>query len=204
MLRMLLATNNQGKIRELGALISDSAWELTTPSREGIEIDVREVGKTFEENATIKALAYARASNLVTIADDSGLEVEALGGEPGVLSARYAGEGASDRERIEFLLAKLASVPWEERKARFRCVIAIAFPEGKVELCDGECSGIIAFDPKGSKGFGYDPIFYLPEFSKTMAELNAEEKNRVSHRGKAASKARQVLRSLVAKFDSAR
>jgi XTP/dITP diphosphohydrolase len=204
LLRILLATNNQGKIRELGDLISDASWELTTPSQEGIEIDVREVGKTFEENATIKAFAYARASNLIAIADDSGLEVEALNGEPGVLSARYAGEGASDGERIEFLLAKLASAPWEGRKARFRCVIAIASPDGMVELCKGECSGIIAFDPKGSKGFGYDPIFYLPEFSRTMAELNAEEKNRISHRGKAASKARQLLRSLVAKLDSAR
>jgi XTP/dITP diphosphohydrolase len=203
-LRILLATNNQGKIRELGTLISDASWELTTPTQEGIEIDVREVGKTFEENATIKALAYARASNLIAIADDSGLEVEALGGEPGVFSARYAGERASDRERIEFLLAKLAGVPWEKRKARFRCVIAIAFSEGKVELCEGECPGIIAFDPKGSKGFGYDPVFYLTEFSKTMAELDDEEKNRVSHRGKAASKALQVLRSLVAKLDSER
>jgi XTP/dITP diphosphohydrolase len=197
-LKLLLATNNQGKVRELSLLISDDRWELTTPSREGIEIDVHETGETFEENATIKALAYAKASDLITIADDSGLEVEALNGEPGVRSARYAGERASDKQRIDLLLSKLAGVPLEKRKARFRCVIAIAFTDGKVELCRGECPGIIAFEPRGTKGFGYDPIFYMPEFSRTMSELDDEEKNRVSHRGKAAIKARQLLLSRLA------
>ena len=197
MLRLLLATNNQGKVRELSSLISGNSWELTTPAREGIDINVQETGKTFEENATLKAVTYARASNLPTIADDSGLEVEALNGEPGVLSARYAGEGTSDTERIDYLLAKLSGVPREERKARFRCVMAIAFPDGRVELCHGECPGIITFEPRGRNGFGYDPVFYLPEFDKTMAELNFEEKNRISHRGKAAEKARELLHSYV-------
>ena len=120
--------------------------------------------------------------------------MDALGGEPGRLSARYAGEGASDRDRIYYLLAKLDGVPWESRSARFRCVIAIATPEGEVEICSGECQGFIAFEPKGKRGFGYDPVFYLPGLNKTMAELPLEVKNRVSHRGKAARKARQLLR----------
>jgi len=197
--KLLLATNNQGKIRELGALLSSDAWKLTTLAGEGIEIKVRETGKTFEENAAIKAIAYAEASNLVAIADDSGLEVEALKGKPGVLSARYAGEGASDRERADHLLAELSGVAWEERSACFRCVIAIAAPAGKVEFCPGACGGFIALERKGENGFGYDPIFYLPEFGKTMAELSFEEKNRVSHRGKAAREARLVLERLARK-----
>ena len=194
--KLLLATNNQGKIRELAFLISSDAWELTTPAREGVEIEVKETGKTFEENAAIKAIAYAKAANLVAIADDSGIEVDALNGEPGVLSARYAGEGASDRERADHLLANITGVPWEKRSARFRCVIAIAAPEGEVEFCLGECRGFIALESRGENGFGYDPIFYLPEFGRTMAELNFEEKNRVSHRGKAAREARLVLERL--------
>ncbi|MDD5092912.1 MAG: XTP/dITP diphosphatase [Dehalococcoidia bacterium] len=192
-MKILLASNNQGKVREFVSLISHPAWELTTPSLEGIEIDVEETGKTFEQNATLKALAYAEVSGMITIADDSGLEVEGLNGEPGVQSARYAGMGASDKQRIELLLSKLAGVSWEKRTARFRCVIAIAFPDGKVELCQGECPGIIGFEPKGTKGFGYDPIFYMPEFAGTMAEISDEQKNRVSHRGKAAVEARRLL-----------
>ncbi|MCL0088227.1 XTP/dITP diphosphatase [Dehalococcoidia bacterium] len=194
--KLLLATNNRGKLRELSALISSEAWELTTPAREGVEIEVKETGKTFEENAAIKAMAYAKAANLVAIADDSGIEVDVLNGEPGVLSARYAGEWVSDRQRADHLLANIAGVPWEKRSARFRCVIAIATPEGEVEFCSGECRGFIALESRGENGFGYDPIFYLPEFGKTMAELNFEEKNRVSHRGKAAREARLVLERL--------
>lgn len=157
---------------------------------------VSETGATHEENATLKATIYASLSRLLTLADDSGLEVEALGGEPGPRAARYAGEGASDEARIRYLLSKLASVPWEERKARFKCVIAIATSERIVELCHGECEGIISFEPKGDNGFGYDPIFYLPELNKTMANLSLEEKNEISHRGQAARKARQVLEHL--------
>ncbi|MDY6911459.1 MAG: RdgB/HAM1 family non-canonical purine NTP pyrophosphatase, partial [Chloroflexota bacterium] len=145
----------------------------------------------------LKAVAFTKASNLVALADDSGLEVEALGGEPGVYSARYAGVGVSDSERNAYLLAKLSGVPWEKRQARFRCVIAIADPDGNLKFCEGECPGIITFESSGEGGFGYDPIFYLPEFSKTMAELTLEEKNRVSHRGKAA---RKVLEYLINQF----
>jgi XTP/dITP diphosphohydrolase len=192
--KLLLATNNKGKVREYKSLLQDLPFELVLPEELGISTEVDEVGGSMEENARIKAITMAGESQLLTLADDSGLEVDALGGEPGRLSARYAGEGASDRDRIDYLLAKLKDVPWERRSACFRCVIAIATPEGNVELCQGECPGIIAFEPKGEQGFGYDPIFYLPELDKTMAELNLEVKNRVSHRGKAAEKARDILR----------
>jgi len=132
----------------------------------------------------------------LSLADDSGLEVDTLGGEPGPLSARYAGEGASDIERIDYLLARLKGVPREKRMARFRCVIAIAAPEEKVEICSGECRGLITLAPVGNHGFGYDPVFYLPELGKTMAELPLELKNKVSHRGQAARKARELLNKL--------
>ena len=194
---VLLATNNQGKVGEYVALLKGLPFELTTLDREGIEVEVSETGATYEENATLKATTYASLSHLVSLADDSGLEVEALGGEPGPKAARYAGEGATDESRIRYLLSKLASVPWQKRKAYFKCVIAIANPEGIVELCYGECKGIITFEPKGEGGFGYDPIFYLPELRKTMAELSLDEKNKISHRAQAARVARQVLERLI-------
>ena len=192
--KLLLATNNQGKARELKMLLQELPFELVLPRELGISTDVDEVGRSLEENAKLKATALARESQLLALADDSGLEVDALGGEPGRLSARYAGEGASDRERIDYLLAKLKGVPWEKRTARFRCVIAVATPEGEVELCSGECHGFITFKPKGEEGFGYDPIFYFPGLDKTMAELPLEIKNKVSHRGEAAREAIKSLR----------
>ena len=195
--KVILATNNEGKIRELSSLISGESWEFISPAAAGIELDVEETGRTFEENAVIKAKSYAKASNLPAIADDSGLEVDALNGDPGVFSARYAGPDASDNKRNEFLLFNLANVPWEKRTARFRCVIAIAFPEDRLILCKGECPGIIAFEPKGENGFGYDPVFYLPELGKSMAEISLEEKNRISHRAKAARKAQEFLTDLL-------
>lgn len=191
--KLLLATNNEGKAREYRSLLEGVPFELVTPAEVGISTEVAEVGKSFEENARLKATTLAAESGLLSLADDSGLEVEALGGEPGTLSARYAGEGASDSDRASYLLTKLEGVPQEKRTARFRCVIAIATPEGEVEFCSGECDGVIAFSPKGKRGFGYDPIFYLPEMGKTMAELSPETKNKISHRGKAAEKARQLL-----------
>jgi len=191
--RLLLATKNPAKVREYTRLLEGLPYEIVTLADEGIYQVVDETGKTLEENATLKAKSYACQSNLLALADDSGLEVDALGGEPGALSARFAGEGASDNERIDYLLAKLTGIPWEERTARFRCLIAIASPQGEVELCQGECRGIIAFEPKGENGFGYDPIFYLHQLEKTMAELTMDKKNEVSHRGQAARKARRVL-----------
>jgi XTP/dITP diphosphohydrolase len=192
--KLLLATNNKGKAREYKSLLQGIPFELVTPAELGISTEVAEVGRSFEENARLKATTLAAESRLLALADDSGLEVDALGGEPGTLSARYAGEGASDRDRVSYLLTKLEGVPREKRTARFRCVIAIATPEGEVELCSGECDGIIAFEPRGNRGFGYDPIFYLPELGKTMAELPPELKNKVSHRGRAAAKARELLK----------
>ncbi len=193
MAKLLLGTNNQGKVREYKLLLRNLSFELVTPAEQGITTMVSEVGESLEENARLKAVALAAQSQLLTLADDSGLEVDALGGEPGRFSARYAGEGASDRDRIDYLLARLKGVPWLERSARFRCVIAVAMPSGVVEFCCGECCGLITFEPRGEEGFGYDPIFYLPELDKTMAELPLEIKNQVSHRGQAARKAYQML-----------
>lgn len=200
--KLLLATKNLAKAREYTLLLHGIPYEIVTLAGVGIDLAVSETGKTLEENATIKAGAYAKQGNLLALADDSGLEVDALGGEPGAQSARYAGEGVSDRERIEYLLRRLECVAWERRAARFVCVIAIASPEGEVEFCRGECDGIIAFKPTGEYGFGYDPIFYLPELGRTMAELSMEKKNEISHRGRAAMKARFILERRVAQKGS--
>jgi len=196
MAKLLLATNNQAKVREYRSLLQNIPFELVTLAEEGITTTVSEVGESLEENARLKATVLASQSQLLALADDSGLEVDALGGEPGRLSARYAGEGASDRDRVNYLLSRLKGVPWQKRSARFRCIIAIATPIGEVELCSGECRGFITLEPRGEQGFGYDPVFYLPELDKTMAELPLEIKNQVSHRGQAARKAYQVLERL--------
>ncbi|MBI4181253.1 MAG: RdgB/HAM1 family non-canonical purine NTP pyrophosphatase [Chloroflexi bacterium] len=193
MSRLLLATNNQGKVREYQSLLKSLPFRLVTLAEQGITTVVDEVGESLEENARLKATVYAAESRLLALADDSGLEVDALAGEPGRLSARYAGEGASDRDRVNYLLSRLKGVPWLERTACFRCVIALATPGGEVALCSGECRGMIAFQSRGELGFGYDPVFYLPELGKTMAELPLEIKNQISHRGQAASKVSQVL-----------
>ena len=194
MAKLLLATRNKAKVREYKNLLQKLPFELVTLADQGITTTVGEAGESLEENARLKATVLAAESQLVALADDSGLEVDALGGEPGRLSARYAGEGASDRDRVNYLLAKLNGVPWEKRTARFRCVIAIATPDGEVEFCFGECRGVITFEPRGEQGFGYDPVFYLVELDKTMAELPLEIKNQVSHRGQAAREAYQLLR----------
>jgi XTP/dITP diphosphohydrolase len=194
--KLLLATGNQAKVREYRSLLRDLPFRLVTPEEQGITTAVNEVGDSLEENARLKAATLAAESRLVALADDSGLEVDVLGGEPGPLSARYAGEGASDEERISYLLERLAGVPWEKRSARFRCVIAVATPGGRVELCSGECRGLITFEPVGRGGFGYDPVFYLLGLAKTMAELLPEEKNRISHRGQAARRVPEVLAGL--------
>ena len=192
--KLLLATNNKAKVREYKHLLQGLPFEVVSLAELGINTRVDEVGESLEENARLKATTIAQESRLLTLADDSGLEVDALGGEPGRLSARYAGEGASDKDRVNYLLSRLKDVPGEKRSARFRCVIAIATPDGEVELCSGECHGFITPETRGEEGFGYDPIFYLPELGKTMAELTLEEKNRVSHRGKAAREAINLLR----------
>ncbi len=183
-------------MREYRSLLRDLPVTLLTLAEAGINIVVSEAGETLEENARLKAMTLAAESGLDALADDSGLEVDALGGEPGPLSARYAGEGATDRERVSYLLKRLEGVPRERRTARFRCVIAVAKPEGRVELCSGECPGVITLEPVGSEGFGYDPVFYVPELGKTMAELSLEEKNQLSHRGKAARQVPMVLKKM--------
>jgi XTP/dITP diphosphohydrolase len=169
---------------------------MVTLAEQGISTVVAETEQSLEDNARLKAMVLSNESQLLTMADDSGLEVNALGGEPGPLSARYAGEAASDKDRVSYLLAMLNDVPWDKRSARFRCVIALATPDGEVELCQGECRGFITFEPRGEQGFGYDPIFYLPELGKTMAELSLERKNRISHRGQAAREVYQKLEKL--------
>jgi XTP/dITP diphosphohydrolase len=196
MVKLLLATNNQGKVIEYQDLLQGINFELVTPARLGLKMDVEESGSTYQENAWLKAVALAKLGGLLTLADDSGLEVDALNGEPGLRSSRYAGEGASDSQRVQYLLNKLKDVPPSKRTARFVCVIALAFPEGKVEYCRGECRGIISSSPVGEEGFGYDPIFYFPELKKTMAELPREIKNTISHRARAAQQAVKILKML--------
>ena len=193
MSQLLLATGSKHKLCELKSLLHGLPYEMVSPADIGINIKIDEVGKSLEENARLKATVMAAESRLLSLADDSGLEVDALDGKPGVLSARYAGENASDSDRVKYLLAQLKDVPWEERQASFRCVIAIATPEGRVKTCSGECHGYITFEPRGERGFGYDPVFYLPELGRTMAELPPEIKNRVSHRGQATRGAFSLL-----------
>jgi XTP/dITP diphosphohydrolase len=195
--KLLIATNNAGKLREYTALLGDLPVQLTTPQQEGIELEVEENGATFAENALLKARAYCAASRLPTLADDSGLEVEALGGAPGVYSARYAGNNATDRQRYEKLLAELREIPPAERTARFRCVIALVLPDGTEEITEGECEGVIIDTPRGEHGFGYDPVFYMPALGKTMAELPPELKNRVSHRARALMRMKPILQALL-------
>jgi len=194
--KLLLATTNPGKMREYHLLLRNLDYDIVTLTALGINQAITEARNSYEENARVKAITYAKLSQPVVLADDSGLEVDALNNEPAVQSARFAGEAASDAEKIKFLLTKLAGVPWEKRTAHFKCVIAIATPEMHLALCHGECHGIIAFEAKGENGFGYDPIFYLPKIGKTMAELPLEVKNQVSHRSQAASKARKILQEL--------
>ncbi len=188
--KLLIATNNSDKLRELKALLKGIPLQIVSPERIGLELNSREDGSSFKENAVIKALSGARASGLLTMADDSGLEVKALGGEPGTRSARYAGEKASNEDRMKLLLSRLEGVIWEKRGASFKSVIALAKPDGEVITFTGSCRGVITFEPGGNGGFGYDPVFFVPELGRTMAELTMEVKNKISHRARAAGKAR--------------
>ena len=196
--KLLLATHNQGKVGEFRHLLKDSPFVLVTPSELSISMVVDESGDTYEENASIKARAFSAASGLVSLADDSGLEVDALDGAPGPRSARYAGPDASDGQNLALLLRNMAGVPWERRTARFVCVVAIAIPSGEVELCRASCEGIIGLEPSGASGFGYDPVFYLPQLGKTMAQLDMEGKNRISHRARAVRRAVSIIEKMVA------
>ncbi len=194
--KLLVATHNQGKVREYRALLADLPLDVTYLDAEGITFEVDETGTTFAENAILKARAYAAATGLLTWADDSGLEVDALGGEPGVRSARYGAPAvAGDEGRYQLLLRRLAEAPETDRSARFRCVVALAWPDGRLATAEGVCEGRIAFAPRGQHGFGYDPVFLVADtgYRQTMAELEPERKNAVSHRGRAAQAAKQIL-----------
>ena len=252
--KLLIATGNPGKMREYAGLLRDAPFQLVSLADLGINHEVEETGETFEENARLKASEYGSLSGILTLADDSGLEVDALGGEPGVLSARYGesplnplkspltpllergGQGGqremgrqatppsapmSDTDRVNLLLNNLEGVPWERRTARFRCVLAIwvtsshsptpselqnsppfvkggwrDLPPSQLTLLVGSVSGMIQYDALGEEGFGYDPVFYLPSYGLTMAQLPLEEKNRISHRANAAGKAVKILKTV--------
>ncbi len=199
MIKLLVATNNPGKIREYLEMLADLPLSITFPALEEMHLHVVESGRTFDENARIKALAFAQASGLLTLADDSGLEVDALGGAPGVHSARYAGPDATDIDRNQKLLAELADIAPEQRSARFRCVVALAQPDGTVHIAEGTCEGEIGLSPRGAHGFGYDPVFIVQgQGGLTMAELQPEVKNQISHRGRALRAARPILHEFLA------
>ncbi len=181
-MKIIAATRNKNKLREFGEILKD--FEIISQEEAGIDIDVEETGTTFEENSRLKAEAIFKATGIAAIADDSGLCVDALGGEPGVYSARYGGEGLDDEGRVELLLKNMKDVPDEKRTARFVCVITMVNSDGII-TARGECEGVINHAPKGENGFGYDPVFYMKEYEKTTAEMSPDEKNAVSHRGKA-------------------
>jgi len=192
---LLIASTNPGKLIEIGALLDDLPIRLVLPADIGIWLHVEETGSTYAENAALKAAAYCQASGLVTLADDSGLEVDALDGAPGLHSARYAPQpGATDADRRAHLLKNLSASgkprPWT---ARFRCVVAVMVPGGEIAFREGSVEGEIATEERGSNGFGYDPVFFIPPLGQTMAELPEGMKNRLSHRGRAVSGARGLL-----------
>ncbi|MHB8621107.1 MAG: non-canonical purine NTP pyrophosphatase [Chloroflexota bacterium] len=193
MRRLLIATRNLHKVQEYRALLAVLPFTLTSLADAAIAEDVEETGETFEANARLKAERYRDLSGLLCLADDSGLEVDALGGEPGVHSRRWAGDGIADAERNRLLLARLSGVPDERRTGRFRCVIAIAEPGLATAVVEGRCEGRMAWAPWGGHGFGYDPLFIVPELGHTLAEVPAETKNQWSHRARAALAARPLL-----------
>jgi XTP/dITP diphosphohydrolase len=193
-LKVLVATHNPGKVLEYAQMLRDFPVACISLDEAGIDEDVAETGDTFEENARIKAIAYCNASGLITLADDSGLAVDALDGEPGVYSARYAGPGKTDRERYELLLKNLEGVPGPQRTAHFRCVIVVATPEGRLYSAEGRVDGTIAYEPRGENGFGYDPVFFMSQYGGTMAELGAPVKNTISHRARALQ---QIMPTLI-------
>ena len=202
--RLLVATGNAGKLREYAGLLRETPFTLVSLKDMGITSEVEETGDTFAGNAWLKASGYAAMSGMLTLADDSGLEVDALGGDPGVRSARYGGDACrSDADRVALLLRNLDGVPWPKRTARFRCVINVARPPltpgGDPELLAsvvGSVAGVVQYEPEGDDGFGYDPVFHLPSFGKTVAQLSLADKNRISHRGCAAGRLMKALNRL--------
>ncbi len=191
MTELLIATHNAGKLREYAAIFDGLGLALRSLDDLGITTDVAETGTTFAENARLKAHAYMQQSGLPTLSDDSGLEVAALNGEPGIYSARYG--GVSGEAQLHYLLKQMEGIPFHQRLARFVCLIALAHPNGTIDYAEGTLPGVIEYQPRGSGGFGYDPLFYLLDEDKTLAELTPEHKNRISHRAIAARQARTIL-----------
>ncbi len=191
--KLIFATGNEGKMREIREILSDLGVEILSLKEAGIHADIVEDGKSFEENAVIKAKTICELTHEVVLADDSGLEIDYLNGEPGIYSARYMGEDTSYRIKNQNLIDRLEGVPDEKRTARFVCVIAAAYPDGTVKTARGTMEGIIGYEERGENGFGYDPIFFLPEYGCSSAELSMEEKNKISHRGKALRAIKEVL-----------
>lgn len=198
MAKLLVATHNPGKVVEFAEMLQDKEIKWLSLHDVGVVQDVEETGSTFRENSVLKATAYAAETGLLTLADDSGLEVDALNGAPGVYTARYGGAGLTAVQRYQKLLDEIKEVPLPQRTARFRCVIVLAAPDGTIlGESEGICEGMIATEPKGDGGFGYDPVFYMPELQKTMAQLPPEQKHQISHRGRAMQQILPQLRSVL-------
>ncbi len=193
--KVIFATSNEGKMKEVRSILEDLDVEVLSMKEAGIFVDVVEDGTTFEENAAIKATAIQKVCGEIVLADDSGLEVDYLNKEPGIYSARYMGEDTSYRIKNKSLIDRLEGVEGDDRSARFVCAIAAAFPDGCVEITRGTIEGQIGYEEKGENGFGYDPIFYVPEYGCTTAELSLEQKNEASHRGKALRKMKEIIRA---------
>lgn len=203
--RLLIATTNPGKVAEMRDLLEGLPFNVVAPEEIGLSLNVTETGTTFAENAALKATAWARAAGLLALADDSGLVIDALNGEPGVFSARFGGPHATYPDRFALILARLAEIPTEQRTARFRCAIAVARPDGQiVATSEGTWEGHIADTPRGKHGFGYDPIFYVSALAKTAGELEPAEKHAISHRGQALAAIRVQLRSIAGAADTDR
>ncbi len=195
--KIIFATKNPGKMEEIRMILGDLNLPVLSMKEAGIDLDIVENGTTFEENAKIKAKAVAEKTDAIVLADDSGLEIDYLNKEPGIYSARYMGEDTSYEIKNQNLIDRLQGVPDEKRTARFVCAIAAALPDGRVLTSRGTIEGIIGYESRGNGGFGYDPIFYLPEYGCSTAELTAEKKNELSHRGKALRAMKEQLRKLV-------
>lgn len=193
MKKLIFATGNEGKMKEIRMILGNLDYEILSMKEAGIDVEIIEDGKTFEENAIIKATEISRIAGCVVLADDSGLEVDAMDKMPGIYSARYLGEDTPYSIKNQTIIDNLAGLPDEKRTARFVCAIAAAFPDGRVVTRRGTIEGIIGYEERGENGFGYDPIFFVPEYGKTTAELSPEEKNKISHRGKALEMIKEEL-----------
>lgn len=192
---LLVCTTNAHKSAEIQRILGHVPYKIVTPVDAGLSITVIEDGKNYQENAEKKALAFAKTSGLLSIADDSGIEIAAMGGRPGIRSARYGGENASDQDRVRLVLKELIEVPWERRNCRYIAVISLASPNGQVHSFEGSYAGVIALKPEGSNGFGYDPIFYSNDHAMTMSQMSEELKDHISHRGNAVRLAASFLRT---------